>query len=78
MSVLYIALPVAILLGGTALVACIRAIRGGQFEDLDSPAMRMLIEPSPAEPDGDGATKSDQRSDHRSDAFQRKQDVDEI
>jgi len=49
MSVMYVALPIAILLGGTALVACIRAIRGGQFNDLDAPAMRMLIDPEPIE-----------------------------
>lgn len=44
MSVLYIALPVAVLMGATALVACIRCIRGGQFDDLETPAVRMLID----------------------------------
>ncbi len=47
MSVLYVALPVAILLGATALIACMRCIRGGQFDDLDSPPMRMLIDDTP-------------------------------
>jgi len=42
MSVLYIALPLALLLGGSALVACIICIRDGQFEDLDSESMRIL------------------------------------
>ncbi len=44
MSVLYIALPLALALGGAALWACIHCIRSGQFEDLDSPPMRMLID----------------------------------
>ena len=44
MSVMYVALPVAILLGGAALVACVVCIRGGQFDDLESPAVRMLID----------------------------------
>ena len=47
MSVLFIALPVALLLGGAALVACVRCIRGGQFDDLETPAVRMLIDDVP-------------------------------
>ena len=42
MSVLYIALPIALLLGGSALIACLLCIRNGQYDDLESPAMRML------------------------------------
>jgi cbb3-type cytochrome oxidase maturation protein len=44
MSVLYIALPAAILLGGIGLLACLYCIRSGQYDDLDSPALRILIE----------------------------------
>jgi cbb3-type cytochrome oxidase maturation protein len=44
MSVLYIALPIALLLGGAGMVACILCIRGGQYDDMDTPSMRMLIE----------------------------------
>lgn len=47
MSVLYIALPAAILLGGAGLLACLYCIRSGQYDDLDSPAVRMLIEDHP-------------------------------
>ncbi|MBX3420739.1 MAG: cbb3-type cytochrome oxidase assembly protein CcoS [Pirellulaceae bacterium] len=47
MSVLYVALPVALLLGGSALVACIYCIRQGQYDDLDTPPLRMLIDDSP-------------------------------
>ncbi len=42
MSVLYVALPVALLLGGSALVACLACIRSGQYDDLDGPSVRLL------------------------------------
>ncbi len=44
MSVLFVALPIAILLGASALVACVICIRGGQYDDLETPAVRMLID----------------------------------
>ncbi len=44
MSVIYIALPIALMLGGAGLAACIYCIRAGQYEDLDSPPFRILIE----------------------------------
>jgi cbb3-type cytochrome oxidase maturation protein len=47
MSVLYIALPIAIALGAGAMWACVRCIRTGQFDDLESPAIRMLIDDHP-------------------------------
>lgn len=49
MSILYIALPVALLLGGAALIACLSCIRKGQYDDLDSPSVRMLIDDQPVE-----------------------------
>ncbi len=47
MSVLFVALPVAILLGGAALIACVRCIRGGQYDDLETPAVRILVDDKP-------------------------------
>lgn len=47
MSVLYIALPIALLLGGAGMWACIVCIRAGQYDDLDTPALRMLIDDPP-------------------------------
>lgn len=44
MSVLFVALPIALLLGGGGVLACILCIRGGQYDDLDTPAVRMLID----------------------------------
>lgn len=49
MSVLYIALPVALLLGATALVACVWSIRRGQFDDLETPPVRILMDDRPAQ-----------------------------
>ena len=46
MSVLYIALPIALLLGGGGLLACIYCIRDGQYDDLDTPAIRILVDES--------------------------------
>lgn len=48
MSVLYIALPIALGLGAAGLWACVYCIRSGQFEDLDTPPFRMLIDEDPA------------------------------
>lgn len=47
MSVMYIALPIAIGLGAAAMWACVRSIRSGQFDDLETPAVRMLIDEQP-------------------------------
>ena len=39
---IYIVLPLALLVVIVALIAFARAVRGGQFDDLDTPAVRML------------------------------------
>lgn len=53
MSVLYVVLPLAILLVGTAVVAFVWSVKNGQLDDLESPAIRMLHDD-----DGELATKS--------------------
>jgi cbb3-type cytochrome oxidase maturation protein len=56
MEVLFVALPVALLLGAAAVAAFIIAARHGQFDDLDTPPQRMLyddleiVPPSPPPP----------------------------
>ena len=42
MSVIYVCLPVALVLAGAALWAFIRSVRSGQFDDLETPAHRIL------------------------------------
>lgn len=44
MSVLFIALPVALLLGGAAVAAFALAVRNGQFDDLETPPRRILFD----------------------------------
>ena len=42
MSVMYIVLPLAILFAGAAVWAFIWAVRSGQYDDTQTPAIRML------------------------------------
>ena len=42
MNVIYFMIPVALLLAGGFVAACIWALSSGQFDDLDTPALRML------------------------------------
>lgn len=51
MSVIFIVLPLAIIFAVLALVGCIRAVTGGQFDDLDTPAVRILHDDEPTPPD---------------------------
>ena len=44
MSILYVLIPLALLLGGAALAACVYAARSGQFDDLETPAYRALLD----------------------------------
>jgi cbb3-type cytochrome oxidase maturation protein len=44
MSMLIFLIPVALLLGGLALVGFLWALRSGQYEDLDGAAARMLMD----------------------------------
>jgi cbb3-type cytochrome oxidase maturation protein len=42
MSVVYIALPVALLLALAGVIAFIWSVRSGQMDDLETPGMRIL------------------------------------
>ena len=42
MSVIYIVVPLALLVVGAAVAAFVWAANRGQFDDLDTPAVRML------------------------------------
>ena len=42
MSVVYVLLPLALLIAGAGVAAYIWAVRSGQFDDLDTPAYRVL------------------------------------
>ncbi|HUM17162.1 MAG TPA: cbb3-type cytochrome oxidase assembly protein CcoS [Candidatus Nitrosotalea sp.] len=42
MSVMFVLLPVALLFAGAALGVFLWAVRAGQFDDLETPSVRML------------------------------------
>lgn len=44
MSVIYLLIPISLLMGGLAVWACLRAIKQGQYEDLESPKWRILFD----------------------------------
>jgi cbb3-type cytochrome oxidase maturation protein len=43
-SVVYVALPVALLIALAAVIAFVIQVRNGQFDDLESPPRRMLFD----------------------------------
>lgn len=47
MSIIYIALPITVGIVIAAIAGFIWAVRGGQFDDLHSPAIRMLHDDEP-------------------------------
>ena len=44
MSVIFVALPVALAIGALAVGAFVWAVRTGQFDDLDTPPQRILFD----------------------------------
>lgn len=44
MSIIYVLLPASLLLGGGALLGFIWALRSGQFDDVETPAHRVLFD----------------------------------
>ena len=48
MSVLFVAVPVAVLLASAGVVAFLWAARHGQLDDLETPPLRMLLDDEPA------------------------------
>lgn len=50
MSILYIVVPLALLVVAVTVVAFVWATNRGQFDDLDTPAVRMLHDDEPGSP----------------------------
>ena len=44
MSVLYVAIPVALVIAAVSVMAFIGQVRSGQFDDLETPPRRMLFD----------------------------------
>jgi len=51
MSVFYVLVPVALLLAGAGVLAFRWAVRDGQFDDVETPALRMLLDDEPPPPE---------------------------
>ena len=74
MSVILIMIPAALLLAGLGLAAFIIAARSGQFDDLDTPALRAVFDDDDFDPskakdqepikDQDSSTPSDPTCSH--------------
>ena len=44
MSVLYIAVPIALLIAAITVITFVTQVRTGQYDDLETPARRMLFD----------------------------------
>lgn len=55
MSVMFILLPVALIFSGAALLVFVWAARAGQFDDLETPGLRILHEDEDAAPPASAA-----------------------
>ena len=44
MNVLYLLVPIALILAGVSVGAFFWAVRSGQFDDTETPAIRMLLD----------------------------------
>lgn len=49
MAVLYIVLPLAFVVAGAGILAFIWAARRGEFDDLDTPPLRAIMDDEPAQ-----------------------------
>lgn len=50
MNILYVLVPLALLLAALAVYAFFWAARSGQFDDVRTPALRILLDDEPAPP----------------------------
>ena len=51
MSILYVLIPLALIVLGVAVWAFFWAVGSGQFDDMDTPAMRVLMDDDEAPPE---------------------------
>lgn len=55
MAVMFVLLPVALAFAAGALAVFLWAVRTGQFDDLDTPPIRILLDDEDGPPAGDAA-----------------------
>jgi len=73
MRILLILIPLSLLVLGVAVWAFFWAVRSGQFEDLDAPAWRVVLDDDEKPPAVDDHAAHTDRRDHASD-HQREHD----
>jgi cbb3-type cytochrome oxidase maturation protein len=54
MSVILLVLPLAVVMAGLGVWAFMRSVREGQYDDLDTPALRILSDDTPVRGAGGG------------------------
>lgn len=59
MSVLYVLVPVALVLAGLGVLAFRWAVRSGQYDDVSTPGVRVLLDDESAPPTSPSAPRSD-------------------
>ncbi|MDZ7788502.1 MAG: cbb3-type cytochrome oxidase assembly protein CcoS [Halofilum sp. (in: g-proteobacteria)] len=73
MEILFVLIPLSLILLGIAVWAFFWAVRSGQFDDLDSPAYRILLDDD-EHPDNQSGQEREASDDQRSDNEQRSND----
>jgi len=58
LNILFLLIPASLVLACVALLLFIWAIRSGQFDDLETPAIRMLFDDAPTPGDAPARTNS--------------------
>ena len=62
MGAVYYLLPLSLILAVAALAGYLWALKRGQFEDLDTPPLRMLFDDEPVAPRNSDGSRGDSRS----------------
>jgi cbb3-type cytochrome oxidase maturation protein len=63
MGVMFLILPLALIFAAIALWAFIASVKKGQFDDLTTPAVRMLLDDDQQTPGGSARINAQQESD---------------
>jgi len=59
LSIIYILIPLGLVVLGSAIAAFFWAVRSGQYDDLESPAWRILLDDDRAPPQHEDLSKSE-------------------
>lgn len=66
MNVLYLLVPLALLLAGAGVAAFVWSVRNGQYDDVETPGMRILMEDDMPGPSSDTDSSADSEPSERS------------